>query len=85
MNKRLPHPRFSRHLPLAVAAAFIMSIIMPSCGTLRTYGGIEHDSEYYFGDDSHHHHRKHHKKSHKKHKKHKKHHHRHHDHDDDDD
>lgn len=46
-----------------------------SCGTIRTYGGIEHDYEYDF--DGHGHHHKHHK--HKKHKKHKKHHHHHHD------
>lgn len=50
-----------------------------SCGTLRTYGGIEHDYEYNF--DGYGNHRKH-KKKYKKYKKHHKKHHHHHDYDD---
>ncbi len=52
---------------------------MGSCGTFRTYGGIEHEYSYDF-DDGHYYKPPKHKKP-KKHKKHKKHHHHH---DDDD-
>lgn len=52
-----------------------------SCGTFRTYGGIEHEYSYDFDDGHYYKHKKH--KKHKKYKKHKKHHHHHHDDDDD--
>ncbi len=43
-----------------------------SCGTVRTYGGIEHEYEYDFDGGKHHKHKKH---KHKKNKKYYKHHH----------
>lgn len=58
---------------------------LTSCGTIRTYGGIEHESTYDFdgrGYYRQHKPKKHHKKPKKHHKKHHGHHH-HHDHDDD--
>lgn len=59
---------------------------LTSCGTIRTYGGIEHESSYDFDGNGYYKHRKKHKKHHKKSKKHPKKHrdHRHHDDDDDD-
>ena len=61
---------------LRILLVIVATASVASCGTIRTYGGIEHDYEYDF-DDHHHKHKKHHK--HHKHKKHKKHHHHHHD------
>lgn len=74
-----------RRLLLALIIALIgaaPALTLSSCGSTRSYWGIE--NEYLWGDDYDHHH--HHKppKKHKKYKKHKKHH-KHHHHDDDDD
>ncbi len=60
-------------LLLCIAACF------SSCGSIRTYGGIEHEYKYDFDKDGHYKHHKH--KKHKKHKHDKKHH-KHHHHDD---
>lgn len=54
---------------------------LTSCGTIRTYGGIEHESTYDFDGRGYYKPKKHHKKPKKHHKKHHGHHH--HDHDDD--
>lgn len=62
---------------ISTAALLITATALSSCGSIHTFGGIEHDYSYDF--DGHHHHHKH-KKA-KKH--HKKHHHHHHHHDDD--
>lgn len=70
-----------RRFLLWLIAAVISCCGLVSCGTLHTYGGIEHDS--YYDLDGHRHYRKHYKKHHKKHHKHHKHHHHHHDDDDD--
>lgn len=69
-------------LLLALCAAFVLSMSLPSCGTIHSHWGVEH--EYDFPDGGHHHHKP---KKHKKHKKYKpkKHHKKHHHHDDDDD
>lgn len=57
---------------------------LSSCGSIRTYGGIEHEYRYDFDDGHYYKHKKPKKsKKPKKHKKHKKHR-RHHDDDDDD-
>ena len=45
-----------------------------SCGTVRTYGGIEHEYEYDFDGGKHHKHKKHKHKKAKKFWKHHKHH-----------
>ncbi|MDE6197265.1 MAG: hypothetical protein K2F91_05305 [Muribaculaceae bacterium] len=59
----------------ALLLTLCLAIVAPSCGTIRTHAGIEHDYRYDFDDYGHHHK---HKKHHKKHKKHHKHHHHHH-------
>ena len=69
-------PISSRRLTLlsAIVMALALCIAMPSCGTIRTHAGIEHDYRYDFDDGYRHHHKKH--KKHKKyHKKHGHHHH----------
>lgn len=62
---------------LFVPLCLLMAIILPSCGSIRTHAGIDHDWGFDFDDYGHHH------RKHKKHKKHHKHKHRHHHHDDD--
>ena len=59
-------------LILAIAAPTLVS-----CGTIRTYGGIEHESRYDFDGHGYYKHHKKHKKHKKQHKKHHKHHHHH--------
>lgn len=71
--------KIRRILRLALLLLAIGSITS-SCGTIRTYGGIEHEYEYDLDGHHHHKHKKH--KKHKKHHKKHKHHHHHHDHDD---
>lgn len=68
----------------AICAAFVLSVSLPSCGTIHTHWGVDH--EYEFPDGGPYHHRPKPKK-HKKHKKYKpcKHYKKHHHHDDDDD
>lgn len=59
---------------LFVPLCLLMAILLPSCGSIRTHAGIDHDWGFDFDDYGHHH------KKHKKHHKHKhKHHHHHHD------
>lgn len=71
--------RGCRVMILAMIASILVGIAAPSCGTIRTYGGIEHEYEYDFDGNGHY--KKHKHKKHKP-KKHKKPHHRHHHHDD---
>lgn len=67
---------------LFVPLCLLLAIVLPSCGSIRTHAGIDHEWGYDFDDYGHHH--KHKKYKHHKHKhKHHKHHH-HHDDDDDD-
>ena len=80
--------RFRKLLFIALIALLgaAPAVALSSCGTTRSYWGVE--NEYLWGDGPGHHH--HHKppkkhKKYKKHKKPKKHHHHHHHHDDDDD
>lgn len=64
---------------MGIIAALACGVLLPSCGAMHSYWGVEND--YYYDGHSHGHHHKPPKppKHHKKHKKHKKHHH----HDDD--
>ena len=60
-----------------IIAAFMCCMVLPSCGLMHSYWGVEND---YYSDG--HYHGHYHKppkppKHHKKHKKHKKHHHHH--------
>lgn len=66
----------------AIIVAFATAMILPSCGTMHSYWGVEND--YYYQDGPHHHHKPPKYKKYKKPKKHKHHHHHHHDHDHDD-
>ncbi len=60
---------------LFVPMCLLLAILLPSCGSIRTHAGIEHDWGCDFDDYGHRH-------KHKKHKKHNKHrHHKHHHHD----
>lgn len=66
-----------------ITVLVIICVCLPSCGSIRTYGGIEHEYVYDFdghGHDHGHHHGHHKKPKKHKHKKHK--HHKHHHHDD---
>ena len=65
---------------LLIAVTLSASCLSSGCGTIRTYGGIEHEYEYDI--DGHRHYKPGKHKKHKKNKKNKKHH-RHHHHDDD--
>lgn len=74
MKRLIPNSSRGFTLLSALLMALAICIAAPSCGTIRTHAGIEHEYRYDF-DDGHDYH---------KHKKHKKHHkkHRHHHHDD---
>lgn len=52
---------------LSVLLCLLMAIMLPSCGSIRTHAGIDHEWGYDFDDYGHSH-------KHKKYKKHKKHH-----------
>ena len=74
--KRFNLKKYSIGLMLMIVALGFGSLFS-SCGSTRSYWGVE--NEYVWGDDYHHHHHKPKHKKHKKRKKHKKHHHHHHD------
>ncbi|MDE6526302.1 MAG: hypothetical protein K2L75_03525 [Muribaculaceae bacterium] len=59
----------------AALFSLVLCIVAPSCGTIRTHAGINHEYSYDFDDGYYKHHHKKHKKHHKKHHKHKHHHH----------
>lgn len=64
-------------LLIAICAMLVLSVSMPSCGTMHSYWGVEHEYDFPNGVYGYGHHKPKHKKY--KHKKHKKHHHHHHD------
>lgn len=65
------------HLLLICLTAITLAGLLGSCGSIRTFGGIEHEYTYDFDSHGGHHH--HHKKPKKHHHKHHHHHHHHHD------
>lgn len=66
---------------MAICASLLISLALPSCGTVHGHWGVGSEYEIPF-DGPHHKHKKHKKHKKPKYKKHKKHHHQH---DDDDD
>ena len=62
-------------LLIAMCAILVLSVSMPSCGTMHSYWGVEHEYEFPDGVYGQGHYKPKHKKH--KHKKPKKHHHRH--------
>ena len=74
--KQTSPARLLRTLLTGLLASAICCICLPSCGTIRTHAGIEHEYEYDFDGHGHHDRGRHHG-HHKKPKKHKHHHHHH--------
>lgn len=75
INDTTTFMRRVRQFIIISATLMLTGFYLQSCGSVRTYGGIEHEYTYDF--DGHHHHKP--PKKHKKNKKHHKKHHRHHD------